>query len=187
MSLVGLSDAANVTVFSYDASEFQVCDTRSDDSQPKECAFAASGDTVYVRVDGQSILGTSAAYTALLIVRPSVTSVVSEGTRDAPVAIADAIPRLGQVSTRGTSFYVATGLAADEPHVVAITALTGAADLHVYPDSTYALELECTLNNVSSVIGIAQDCTVSGRDTLYFSVTSGALNREGAAYEVLVE
>ena len=85
-----------------------------------------------------------------------------------------AYPHVARCRRAGTSFYVVSGLPADVPHVVAITALTGAADLHVFADATYSFELDCTFRSVHGVIGIAQDCTVTDRSALYFSVSSGA-------------
>jgi hypothetical protein len=187
VSIVGLSGAANIAVFNDPAFRSQVCLTGSTSSQAKECTFTASGDTAFIRVDGQLATAAETTYTAFLIERPSVVSPVSEGTRNAPIAIADGVPRIGQVSTRDTSYYAVTGLTSDEPHFVAITGLSGAADLHVFTDALDLIELNCTLNNVASPIGIAQDCTVNGSSALYFSVSSGATNRDGAAYEMLVE
>ncbi|MGH7786840.1 MAG: choice-of-anchor Q domain-containing protein [Candidatus Binatia bacterium] len=187
VSIVGLSAAANIAVFRDPSFTFEVCATAFAHSGPKECFFTASGDTAFVRVHGQRAAVPQVAYTVLLIERAAVASPVAEGTRDEPVAVVAGVPWHGQVSPRGTSYYVATDLSPAESHVVALTALTEGADLQVFGDDTYSLELDCTYRDDPDVVGTAQDCTVSGRSTLYFAVRSGAVNRDGAAYVVLVE
>jgi hypothetical protein len=96
------------------------------------------------------------------------------------VQIQPDVPTIGQVATRGESRYWATGLTLGS-HTVTISDLTGAADLHVYSDNTYSMELDCTLRFPGTLT-----CTVPNTTDLYFSVTSGALNRDGAWYVIIV-
>jgi len=90
------------------------------------------------------------------------------------------VPTIGQVATRGESRYRTTGLALGN-HTVTISNLTGAADLHVYADDTYSMELDCTLRFPGTL-----SCTVPNTTALYFSVSSGPLNRDGAWYMIIV-
>jgi hypothetical protein len=96
------------------------------------------------------------------------------------VQIPPDVPTIGQVATRGESRYRATGLTLGS-HTVTISDLTGAANLHVYGDNTYTMELDCTLRSPGALT-----CTVPNTTTLYFSVTSGAINRDGAWYVIIV-
>jgi len=90
------------------------------------------------------------------------------------------VPTIGQVATRGVSGYWTTGLTLGS-HTVTISNLTGAADLHVYSDNTYSMELDCTLRFPGALT-----CTVPNTTALYFSVTSGPINRDGAWYVIIV-
>ena len=89
------------------------------------------------------------------------------------------VPTIGQVATRGESRYWTTGLTLGN-HTVTISDLTGAADLHVYGDNTYSMELDCTLRFPGALT-----CTVPNTTALYFSVRSGPLNRDGAWYVII--
>lgn len=85
------------------------------------------------------------------------------------------------MATRGTSFYAATGL---DPgiYTVNLSNPTADADLHLYPNAGYSLEIDCT----TRVVGGARDCTLESDGAIYFSVSCGPLNREGAYFDLLV-
>jgi hypothetical protein len=111
-------------------------------------------------------------------------SPINEGSWENPVPIELGIPYNGQVETRGTSFYAATGL---EPGVytVFLSDLTGDTDLHLYSDGTYSMELDCTLSAPGDVLNEPQDCTFNSTGGIYASVSSGELNRDGAFFVLL--
>lgn len=106
-------------------------------------------------------------------------------------------PIIGQVATRGESFYSVSGLIPGTTHTVSITRLPvlgllpgtnlsnsviGAADLHVFPDATFSFEADCTLRVASP-----QTCTLITGSSLYFSVRAGPIERVGARYIIQVE
>jgi len=97
------------------------------------------------------------------------------------------VPALGEVGTRGVSRYRAEGLVPGKSYKVSIHPLSRPgesrwlqAHLHVYPDETYTLELDCTLRDRLNY------CTLTTNGTLYFSVSAGEVNREGEVFLVLV-
>jgi hypothetical protein len=104
-------------------------------------------------------------------------------TEDVQVPLNAVTP--GHVGTRGRSTYTVTGITPGASVTIATAGLTGAADLRVYADDAFALELRCTLWN-SSVVGTPEACTfIAGGPTAWFGVESGPINRDGAAYLLL--
>ena len=56
----------------------------------------------------------------------------------------------------------------------------------MFSDETYSIESDCTLRRPGDVTSSPEGCTVATGAALYFSVSSGELNREGAGYIILV-
>jgi len=97
------------------------------------------------------------------------------------------VPVVGEVATRGENRYRAVGLNPGKPYTVSIHPLSRpgeyrslASHLHVFPDETYSLELDCTLRDRLNY------CTLTTSGTLYFSVSAGELNRDGEVFLILV-
>jgi hypothetical protein len=105
-----------------------------------------------------------------------------------PDAVIEAeVPVVGEVATRGENRYRADGLVPGEPYTVSIHSLSRPgeyrslqAHLHVFPDETYTLELDCTL------VDRQNSCTLTTNGTSYFSVSAGEVNREGEVFFILV-
>jgi hypothetical protein len=140
---------------------------------PKTLWLEPTGDKLYAKVQGE----VGSGYTITSI--PSLeqpASPVSE-TRTIPLGT----PTRGEVETRGTSYYTVTGLTAGQPYTVSLLTPTSATDLHVYADQ-HIFEIDCTLR-----FNGVRECTYTPTGDLYFSVSSGPLNRDGAAYYMLVQ
>jgi len=97
------------------------------------------------------------------------------------------VPVVGEVGTRGTNRYRAEGLIPGQPYTVSIHGLSRPSEsrwlqahLHVYPDETYTLEMDCTLRDQQNL------CTLTTNGTLYFSVSAGEVNRDGEVFLILV-
>ena len=173
ISLVGLTGDADLAVHPP-----VICSpdrTRRTGTDPEDCTFIAAGNQVTLAVTG--IEDTN--YTLSTAEAPSITQPTSES-----VLIARDLLAIGQVGSRGTSFYLTSGLIPGT-YNISITGLTQPADLHVYPGAAYVFELDCTLS--TNYHGSSpQDCSETFTDSVYFSVTPGPLNRVGAAYIILV-
>jgi hypothetical protein len=107
---------------------------------------------------------------------------VDEGSRETPVPVMLDTLLCGHVGTRGESFYLVTGLAADSTHTVRITPATGDARLRVFEDTIFVVELDCTLQAIAPL-----ECTLTTDDAIAFSVAAGPVERVGATYLVEVE
>lgn len=57
------------------------------------------------------------------------------------------------------------------------------AILQLYPDETYALELDSTLRTTR---GAPSECAVTTTGAIYLSVSAGPLNRTGAVFLMMV-
>jgi hypothetical protein len=145
------------------------------DVQAETCVIQPIDQRIIFAVRGNE----QADYRLALSPAPGGGVPVNEGASDNPVTIPLNTLTPGQVGTRGTSYYAATGLAAAD-HAVSLLVPSGDARLHVYGDNTYSLELDCTLRDQLST------CTVNNSDAVYFSVESGPLNRDGAHYLLMV-
>jgi hypothetical protein len=177
ISITGLTDAANLRV----SGGVNECSTSSPGASPKDCTVTAASPVLNIIVDGHQVIGSTADYVITGVLAPVVTPPIT-GTSG---SIPRGIPTIGLVGTRQTSRYVTTGLTPGT-HTVSITGLTGDADLHVFSDETYSIESDCTLTRAGDVTNSPEDCTVVTGPALYFSVSSGELNREGAGYIILV-
>lgn len=146
-------------------------------NEPEECRLTTAGTPLIMEVAAPA----AAAYTISIAPTPVLGTPINEGL----VNIPQNVPAKGQVATRGTSFYAATGLPVGR-HTVSITGLSGDADLHVYADGTYSMELDCTLRAAGDVLDEPEDCTLPMASAVYFTVRSGELNLDGAVYNILV-
>lgn len=146
-------------------------------TEPEECRLTAADARMLMEVNAPE----ASTYTISFAPTPVLGTPVNEGL----VNIPHNVPTKGQVATRGTSYYAATGFPLGR-HTVSITGLSGDADLHVYADGTYSLELDCTLRAPGDVLDEPQECTLPNTAEVYFTVTSGELNRDGAVYNILV-
>lgn len=171
ISITGLTDTANLRVLG----GVNECSTSSPDKSPKDCTVKAASSVLNIIVDGHQVSASAADYVITGVLAPVVTPPIT-GTGG---SIPRGIPSIGMVGTRQTNRYVTTGLMPGM-HTVSITGLTGDADLHAFSDETYSFELDCTLRRRS------KDCTLTTGTALYFSVASGAVNRDGAGYIILV-
>jgi len=146
---------------------------------PEDCSFElAGGGPIVVQVRG--VAATSYAL-ALAPAPVAIAAPVNES-----VALTAGHSTVGQVGPRGISSYAVTGLAAGR-YTIAISGLDQDADLHVYTDNTYSMELDCTLRAVGDVLPLPEECTAStSGGGLYFRVAAGALNTVGASYLILV-
>lgn len=155
--------------------------TNRPDNQDESCVVEAVDDRIVIAIRGVD----ESNYTLSVGAVPTIETPENEGTSEDPVEIQPGLPRLGQVGSRGTSYYSATGLSLGD-YNVSITALSADADLHIYMDNTYSLELDCTLRAPGDTDDSPEDCTVNSVAEIYFSVTGGELNRDGATYLITV-
>ena len=140
---------------------------------PKDVRVTAAGTRIDVDVDGLPVVKAHAAYHVSVLPAPVVSGAVSGSSGLVPLGT----PTVGWVEARGRSRYRLEGAGAGR--TISIVGLTGAAELHVYPDSTYTMELECTLRNFGS-----RECAAPGM-VVYFEVVAGGVNRDGAGYVML--
>jgi hypothetical protein len=166
VSITGVTDSASLSVFG----GVNVCTPTPLNASPKDCKVTASGSALNIIVDGQQVIGSAADYVIMVVPH----RYRSYGTGAACLRNST----VGLVGTRDASRYVTTGLTQDSPSA---SGLTGDADLHVFSDETYSFEFDCTLRAFG-----AKECTLTTGTTLYFSVASGPVNRDGAGYLILV-
>ncbi len=146
-------------------------------SQPRFCVVEPINRRIVFAVNAS----TPAQYRLAIADMPTGGNPISEGTANNPVTLPADILTAGQVETRSTSFYQATGLITGTQEISLLGLESNSvAQLHVYSDNTYSLELDCTLRDQLNI------CSQPNRDAVYFSVTSGPLNRDGAHYLLLV-
>lgn len=150
-------------------------------NQDESCLVKAVDGRIIVAVKGME----QSSYTLSVNAVPTITTPGNEGSVDDPVIIQPGVPTIGQVATRGASYYAAIGLDLGD-YNISIASLSADADLHIYMDSTYSLELDCTLRAPGDTGTSSEDCTVSNVGELYFSVTGGELNRDGATYFIAI-
>lgn len=145
-------------------------------NKPEDCRFTASSNNVLfavnTNVDSDYVLSISPYQTVTLPADESATIAVDT-------------PTLGQVGTRSSSYYSATGLPLGN-HTISISGLSADADLRVYLDNTYSFELDCTLRAAGDVSTEPGDCIVSNVTEVYFKVDAGEINMNGASYNILV-
>lgn len=177
VSITGLTDGATLRVLGGNSE----CAVLSLNVSPKDCTVTATGTLLTIRVEGDGVTGTASDYVVMAV--PAVVATLPiTGTSG---SIPPGLPTAGLVTTRDTSRYFATGLTPGT-HTVSITGLTDDADLHLFSDETYSFELDCTLRRPGDVTNLPEDCTLTTGTVVYFSVTSGELNRDGSGYVILV-
>lgn len=136
---------------------------------PRSYTFEAGADRAFLRIRAFAQPPGGTTYTVLLMEAPSTGSLVSERDRIVPRGV----PTYGQVGTRSSSSYVAVGLTPGAEVVISMVGTTGDADL-----------CPGTIRETGS----AQECRgTASSDSLAFGVECGPLNRDGAAYILLVE
>lgn len=145
-------------------------------TMPEDCSFEHDGGPVIASASS----ATGARVLLSLAPTPSVAAPVDENR-----AIAAGSPVAAQVGPRGESRYAVTGLAAGDVNV-AIFGLSADADLKVYADDTYSMELDCTLRAPGDVLPTPSDCTTTSGGSLHFAVRSGELETAGAGFLLLV-
>ena len=177
VSITGLTDNATLRVLGGNSE----CAVLSLNVSPKDCPVLAAGTLLTIRVEGDGVTGTAADYVVMAVPAVVATAPIT-GTSG---SIPPGLPTVGLVATRDTSRYFATSLTPGT-HTVSITGLTDDADLHLFSDETYSFEVDCTLRRPGDVTNLPEDCTLTTGTAVYFSVTSGELNRDGAGYVILV-
>jgi hypothetical protein len=182
VALVGISDSAtSLSLYHDDCFTTSLADAPSGYS-PRELTVTPTASPTWLALTRDA--GAAGATHQVILVF-AVPSALDPQVETATVAAET--PSVGQVATRGTSTYTATGLQPGAAYTVSITALTSAADLHVYTDSTRSWELDCTLNAGLHTTNAPQECTTTAAGTsVYFRVASGAVNLAGARYVILV-
>jgi|GEM_PF-2802706 len=146
-------------------------------NQPRFCVVEPINHRIVFAVNAS----TPAQYRLAIAEMPTGGNPISEGTANNPMTLPADILTAGQVETRATSFYQATGLITGTQEISLLGLESNSvAQLHVFSDNTYSQELDCTLRDQLNI------CSLPNRDAVYFSVTSGPLNRDGAHYLLLV-
>ena len=146
-------------------------------AMPLEQVAVATGSSLHLLVEG--IPG--AAYAALVSEIAEIDSPTDE-IREIPLQV----PVSGQVGARGESRYSVPGVASGE-YTIYLVGLSDDADLRVFADDTYSLELDCSLRRPGDVDRQPEACRLSAADAIHFSVRSGELNRVGATYTLVVQ
>ncbi len=174
VSLIGLTDsAATMSVCDQDVYVVRLMGNVS----PKDQTFAPSGEILEIIVEGDSLTKPAANFVILTAQAPVVVQPIVGTSGNVPARA----PTVGWVETLSTSRYATHNLGPGS-HTVSIVAVTKEATLEVYADSTYSMQLDCTLRNFTSS---ARECVVTG-PSVYFAVAAGSVNRVGAGYIMLV-
>lgn len=140
-----------------------------------------SGNQLFLSINGND----TADFTLFVTPSPTIATPTNEGDWTMPIEITPDIPTAGQVATRGESFYAASGLTPGM-HSISVTGLSADADLRVFFDDTYSMEIDATLNAPGDVTNEPESCMLDTNGNVYFSVRSGELNLDGASYVILV-
>jgi len=154
---------------------------------PKAISIMATDTVIFVLADAASVVAPVANYTLLVMPVTPMPNPVNEGSINVQVPVAAGTPFEGRVATRGTSYYAAKNLVAGTSYIISLTGLTQDADLHLFTDSSYSMELDCTLNSAGDVTNVPEECIVQASGDLYFSVRCGELNRVGTGYTILIK
>jgi hypothetical protein len=170
-SISGLTDSATI----FHVSDGEQGGTLLENVSPKDLRLIAVGSTTYLVVDGSELTHPTAAFRILAAPAPVISGPIVPTSGAVPART----PTVGWVETRSTSRYRTDGLPAGT-HTISILGATGDVVFHLYGDDTYSLELDCTLRNFG-----ARECAVTGT-SVFFSVASGPVNRDGAGYIILV-
>jgi hypothetical protein len=171
VSISGLTDSATI----FHVGEGNQGTAFFDFVSPKEARWLAVGSRIHLVVDGSELTHPTAAFRILAAPAPVISGPIVPTSGSVP----GRTPTVGWVETRGTSRYRVDGLPAGT-HTISILGATGDVDFHVYGDATYSSELDCTLRNFE-----ARECAVTGT-SVFFAVSAGGVNRDGAGYIILV-
>ena len=145
-----------------------------------DCSLIPGAGTFSFDADAGPVATGPVDYVAFVAPAPDASNLTTE---DVQVPLNAVTP--GHVGTRGRSTYTVTGITPGASVTIATAGLTGAADLRVYLDDTFSVQLYCTLMN-SSAVGTPEACTfIAAGPTAWFGVESGPVNRDGAAYLLL--
>ena len=168
VALVGLTDSL-VTLRVRDGAAVHAA---GGSGSPKDMTVRAAGPELAIDVVGAGMAAAAGSFTvAVLPAPPGGTMPLDVSTFPAGEA------RPGWVESRGEVRYRVPNAANRR---VALVGLTAAAELKVYPDSTYTMESPCTLQQPA-----ARECAVPGAEAV-FAVRAGGVNREGAAFVMVV-
>lgn len=176
VAITGLTDNADLIPI-YPGS----CDVANNfrlGTNPEDCQVTTTANKLIVAVNALQ----SSKFTLSVASTPNITTPANEGV-GLPVSITQNNLTVGQV--RETSFYQASGLTLGN-HVISISGLSDDADLHVFLDDNYSVELDCTLNAGFDDVNFPEDCTVPSTTEVFFTVTSGETSLGGASYIILV-
>jgi hypothetical protein len=173
LSITGLTDSSTILHVTEKGQGGSLTGNRS----PKQLRLGAVGSTIYLAMDGSALTKPTSSFRILATPAPVLpATIVPTSGRIAPRT-----PMVGWVETRGTSRYWTDGLA-DGIHTISVVGETGDVHLQVYGDDTYSREFDCTLLSFDRS---ARECTFTGT-RIYFAVSAGPLNRDGAGYIMLV-
>ena len=117
----------------------------------QDCQFLHTGGSAVVRAKASA----DTRFVLWMAPQPVAASPVDERIEPAL-----AVPTPGQVGPRGQSTYAVRGLAPGS-YVVAIAGITEDADLQVFTDATYSMELDCTLRAPTDVGTAPSGCTAT--------------------------
>ncbi len=181
IALVGLTDSATALTAYADGCLRTLLAGAPGGRSPQEALVTAPDSVVWFTVTPD--VNASPPTRQVILVSPVPDSTTPQAET---ATVAPETPTVGQVATRQTSAYAATGLVPGIAYTVSVTAATGDVEFRMYTDSTRSMQLGCTQTPVH-LIGAPQECTATaGSAPLYFSVASGSLNRNGARYVILV-
>jgi hypothetical protein len=195
ISITGITDDADLFIFGDDVTfsspaTCSIDNTRFIGTTPEDCTLTSTGGMLYFIVDGIFSTAQSVTYSALVTPAPPVSNTVNEGSITTPAIANVGTPSYGQVGPAGTSYYVASNLTPNTRYTVSITGLTNDADLKAYSDNTFTNPVTClpNRNNTGFAGTTPEDCSIfiSG-GTLYFSVSAGFGNVNGAGFINLVK
>lgn len=151
-------------------------DIASTDGSVQDCQFLHTGGSAVVRAKA-----TADTRFVLWLVPQPVASAPTDEQAELPVSV----PTPGKVGPRGQSTYAVRGLAPGND-AIAVVGITEDADLAVYADGTYSMQLDCTLRAPGDIGTGPSGCVTASTGDLYFRVRSGELNTVGAACSILV-
>lgn len=148
-------------------------------------AGAQAEDCVMTAAANHLLLAVAAPASASFVLSVAATTNQISPADEINLGIVVDQPTPSQVGPRGTSRYAVPNLI-NGRHTVSIVGLSGDADLQVFSDDTYSVELDCTLRAPTDVTAAPEECSVDNASSLYFMVSSGELNPSGATFFILV-
>lgn len=180
VAISGLSASIALSVYHDSGMSAAACSS-GPSQQGQYCTLIAASSVLTIKLDASA-----APSAASVILGIAANPIIAAPTSQSGASVAPGIPLQGQVAPRGTSSYAASGLTAGQPYTVSISGLSEDADLRVFTDGTYSMELDCTLLRPGDIGVSAEECTTAPGGSLYFQVRAGELNTNGASYIVIV-